>query len=344
MNKYLISAAILLNLNTTANAAKVKDLLVNEAPDQIEEPSAMSITTDQIYNYDMGETAEVFDEEYFDPAETVLNKIWIKDETIQVRLRLNMETVISIPSEDRISGIILGDPFGFKLTTMSDNVVSITPTAHDIETNLVILGEDKKLYTFHLRSGKKVADNVPHFAVNIETPKNPIASSEVDEISTEIQNWDDNSAIKKTSELKGKALRIEQERLKKESLIRKLTDKDYDFLTTLEASKVVNPEYRIFGNKAIAPNAVWDDGRYTYISFRDGTPSQRLPVLYRTVNGYAVIANSHYRDGFIIADAVTDEGWMLIDGENIICIEAPKYTPKEKHSLEQLDNLVNEEN
>jgi type IV secretory pathway VirB9-like protein len=99
----------------------------------------------------------------------------------------------------------------------------------------------------------------------------------------------------------------------------------------------------MYGERAIAPNAVWDDGHQTYISFRGGTPSKRLPAVYRLVDGYGTIANYHYRDGFIVVDSISTEGWMLIDGTKTVCITSPDYDERKSLHVDIKEQVLDNE-
>lgn len=309
MKFILIFLSSFLALN--AHAA-MQDLLVGGSPLPTASKSA-EMRSD--YNVNMGQIIHAFDDGNSQAKDTVLRRNWAPDSSIAVRLRKNIGTLISIPQGERIQGFVLGDQEGFIPKLLGEkmpNKIVISPTAFEIDTNLTLIDENNRLYTFYLRSEEKDSDMVPHFSVIIsladDNPDTNLAASNL--LAKPVTSNDIKPKIATENPLKNKLS------------LGKLTEREYDFLQTLTASGKVNSNYSIYGDKAIAPNAVWDDGNVVYISFRDGTPSSRLPTLYRVVDGYASIANSHYRDGFLITDNISEEGWMLLDGNKTVCIKA----------------------
>lgn len=321
MKRIFLYAGCLFVMATNTNAAQVQDLLGGTST-PISTTKAVDMRSD--YNINMGQVSHAFDDGGSESGDTVLRRTWSPDSSIAVRLRKNVGTLISIPEGERIQGFVLGDQVGFIPKLLGEkmpNKIVISPTAYEIDTNLTIIDEDNRLYTFYLRSDPMDSEYVPHFSVVVELPGQESKGAKV---AWKEVNWPDTpTTIDHTKPGGEPDVRSEKDK----ALLKKLTDKEYDFLQVLEASGSVNTGYSMYGDSAIAPNAVWDDGKQVYISFRDGTPSSRVPTLYRVIDGYAAIANSHYRDGFLITDGISEEGWMLVDGSKTVCIKAP---PKKK--------------
>ncbi len=297
-----------------ANSAEIHDLLSNsEQPETTAKAGPMR----EDYNINMGQIIHAFDYGESEPNDTVLRRIWSPNNSIAIRLRKNIGTLISIPEGERIQGFVLGDQEGFIPKLLGEkmpNKIVISPTAYEIDTNLTLIDENNRLYTFYLRSDPKESNIVPHFSVMVTLPGDNSAQLNP---TTDLKNL---NLLANTNQI-FPAAATDIKIAKDKAILKKLNQKEYDFLQILEASGPVNKDYSMYGNSEIAPNAVWDDGKQVYISFRDGTPSSRLPTLYRIIDGYATIANSHYRDGFLITDSVSFEGWMLLDGSKTVCIK-----------------------
>lgn len=274
---------------------------------------------DSTADIDMKRVTKAFNAGESEAVDTVLYRIYDPYSSVAIRTRKYMTTLISIPEGKKIKEMIGADTRGFQLQHMgsnSPNQVAVTPLAYDIDTNLIITDTEDNIYTFYIRSEPLNSKYVPHFAVVLTEEKG---------LSDMIIRFDENNnpiaPVADFTEKNGSP-NLPEGKLPQRN---KLTQKEYDFLRELESSGVVNVNYTMYGERDIAPNAVWDDGHQTYLSFRDGTPSKRLPAVYRVVDGYGTIANYHYRDGYIVIDSISTEGWMLIDGAKTVCIKAPDY-------------------
>jgi type IV secretory pathway VirB9-like protein len=271
---------------------------------------------------DMERVSNAFNKGMSEASDTIIYRQYDPQSSVGVRTRKYMTTLISIPKGRKIKEVISADSKGFHIQHMgkdSANQVAIVPLAFDIDTNLVLTDQSDNIYTFYIRSEAIGSKQTPHFAVVLEEEAELLLTLDLKAEGSKIP-------VTLVKDYTGKKGSIGNEADKEDKLlINSLSREEYDFLRTLEASSNVNTHYRMFGERSIAPNAVWDDGKQTYISFRDGTPSQRIPNVYRLVDGYGVIVNYHYRDGFFVVDAVSEEGWMLIDGNKVVCIKSPKY-------------------
>jgi len=79
------------------------------------------------------------------------------------------------------------------------------------------------------------------------------------------------------------------------------------------------------GEEEIAPYAVYDDGNWTYFDFRDqGFANDRLPVIYKVVDGFDSIINSRVENGFLVAESISKEGWTLKNGHKVVCVRPKK--------------------
>lgn len=314
-----------------------KDVTTDPAAGQGMLNPGSPVREDATADIDMQRASKAFNAGESEATDTVLYRTYDPYSSIAVRTRKYMTTLISIPENRKIKEIIGADPRGFQVQHMgsnSPNQIAVTPMAYDIDTNLVVTDFEDNIYTFYLRSEPLKSKYVPHFAVVLV---------DNDKLANMIIRFDENnnpiSPVEDFTQKDGKPEANTAEGKLPNS--NKLSKKEYDFLRELDASGVVNVNYRMFGERSIAPNAVWDDGHQTYISFRDGTPSQRIPNVYRLVDGYGVIANYHYSDGFIVVDAISDEGWMLVDGTKTVCIKAPDYDERksmEVHIKEVIEN------
>jgi len=329
--RHIVIAALFLMASVPALAAPVEDLM---APKAVTDAEPVAENTTVGADVDINRMMQGFKNEDLpskDITQTVLHVRENPSITTTVSVRKYVGTLVVIPERRRIKNIILGDSEGFSIKLMGKDVpnkLTVYPHYYGIDTNLTITDEEGRLYTFYLRSEKKDSSRMPHFAVIVQSSDDQSLRASV--------NWDELTLINETRPGGNPKDAVSE---KDKQYLAKLSEKEYDFIRALEVSGTVNAGYRMFGDSAIAPNAVWDDGKQTYISFRDGTPSQRIPALYRLVDGYGTLTNSHYRDGFLVVDGISEEGWMLVDGTKFVCIKVPSDPQKPaKGPVETIEN------
>lgn len=86
--------------------------------------------------------------------------------------------------------------------------------------------------------------------------------------------------------------------------------------------KIRNSEYYGFGDRHIAPTAMYDDGRFTYLEFNhDG----ELPVVYkRTADGTETLINMHVKGAAIVVHELAAE-FILRSGMSVLGIANNAY-------------------
>lgn len=339
MRKHIILMTTIASLSwsysASAQQARFQDVTTGDSPSGFSQGAPLR--EDATADIDMKRVSKAFEAGSSEAHETVLYRIYDPYSSVAIRTRKYMTTLISLPEGKKVKEMVGADSRGFQLQHMGANSahqVAVTPLAYDIDTNLIITDTEDNIYTFYIRSEPVDSTYVPHFAVVI---------TEDTSLQDRIIRFDENnnpiSPVDDFTEKNGKPLLPEGKLPQKN----KLSQKEYDFLRELESTGVVNVNYTMYGERSIAPNAVWDDGNQTYISFRDGTPSKRIPAVYRLVDGYGTIANYHYRDGFIIVDSISTEGWMLIDGTKVVCIKAPDYDERKSLRVDIKEEVLENE-
>ena len=91
---------------------------------------------------------------------------------------------------------------------------------------------------------------------------------------------------------------------------------------------VTNLDYNyeiVGGNNDLAPINIFDDGVWTYFKFADENfdQVQRLPVVFKVVDGYDNPLNVRKFKGTIIAEG-TGKAWTLRHGGSHLCIRKVK--------------------
>lgn len=244
--------------------------------------------------------------------------------TAKIRTRVGVRTVINFEAGETIKSFVIGNPDIFNVMPIQStdykkgfipNILTVKAAYAGADTNLVVITESQRLYNFYLRSDPVNSKFVPQFTVYMRLPVQESALATIAKLTGETS----------PTLVSGSTVTEEgDDRKAKPKLFTVQRSGDNDYLKTLEESENINTDYRIKGTKAIAPYAVYDDGSFTYFDYRDRLASDRLPVVYKVVDGYDTLVNFNIVKGFIVAESLSPEGWTLRNGEKFACIKPTK--------------------
>lgn len=279
---------------------------------------------------------EAFDKS--NPNENVVYFDYKPEITYKLRTRVGIRTLIHLEQGESIKSYLVGNPKIFDVESISDkeytrgfvpNLITVKPIYPGADTNLTIITESGRIYNFYLRSDPIDSETVPLFTVYVSFS-----------VKDKIQEYVDITEKKELFNLikpeKVKPIQVinSKNNHKKTSKIFKIEGaEDIDYLSTLEQTDNINPLYRIYGHEDIQPFAVYDDGNFTYFDYRHRLPSDRLPVIYKVVDGYDTVTNFRQEKGFLIAESISAEGWTLKNGKLYVCVkprQKPGMTPRKK--------------
>lgn len=96
-----------------------------------------------------------------------------------------------------------------------------------------------------------------------------------------------------------------------------------------------NSEYYGKGNKTLAPTAMWDNGRFTYLQFNNG---RDMPSAYRIEqDGSETLLNAHIENDTLVIHEV-NEKLMLRLGRAVLLIENRGFNPQGTFNRTGTDN------
>lgn len=298
-----------------------------------EETAGYSSESDQPLrrDFDLRQTQKAFNNS--NPKENIKTYTHDPKRIYKLKLRLHINTMIYLPEGEEILAYSLGDNEAFQVNTFQDtipNLVNIKSLYSGVDTNLLVVTKSGKNYSFYLRSYSIKSKELPDFIVYIKSPESIATFQFADD---ELNKKLDLSNPTKKPKKKSKAY---QKRL---GLLKDL-QKDIDYLKDLEDPYEININYKMYGDKEIAPFGVYDDGKWTYFDFRKDFVSNRLPVIYKVIDKYDSIVNTRVENGFLITESLSPEGWTLKNGNKTICIKPQDdllklYAPKEEKKIEE---------
>ena len=237
-----------------------------------------------------------------------------EDRIHRLRTRVRHTTVIVLPAGENILDFVVGDAEYWHLTGAA-NVAFVKPLAPDTETNIALVCESGRIYSFLVaeRTGA-----VPHLLVRLEEGTGEATSSGGEGAPAFVAR----SEVAAYREMAAGA--SEAARLAREEAEARLT-------AEIDAFRAGYPErlafeYRLDREAAERPflvEAMWHDGEFTYLRSR----AQESPALYELVDGEAsLVAYDLTEDGLYIARRVLGDGWLQIGDERM----AWRFTPRER--------------
>ena len=226
-----------------------------------------------------------------------------EDRIHRLRAKVRHTTVIVLPSDETILDFVVGDAEYWQLAG-SANVAFLKPLAADAATNVALVCESGRIYSF---LAAEESDGPPHLVVRVESGTEAglsgsgrgepafVARSEVDVYR------------RMAAEASDAARRAREEA-------------EARLASEIEAFRAGYPErlvfaYRFGDDAADRPflvEAMWHDGEFTYLRSR----AQESPALYELLDGEpALVAYDLTGDGLYIARHVLGDGWLQIGDE-----------------------------
>lgn len=93
----------------------------------------------------------------------------------------------------------------------------------------------------------------------------------------------------------------------------------------MHTDMAINKDYYGRGNKSLAPTAIWDNGRFTYLQFNNG---RDMPAVYRVEqDGSETLLNAHIENDTLVIHEVNAK-LMLRLGKSVLLIENRGFNPQ----------------
>ena len=216
------------------------------------------------------------------------------DNVVKIRAKIGHTVTVQLDkSEDAEKGVVaMGDAQAWNMAVKGNNLI-FKPTATSPATNLTVI-TDKRTYVFDLSlagciKGKKkrcVDIQEPTYLLRFHYP---------------------------TEEEKARRKRAAQQERTLNMMVK--------FGLSKETAKL-NYLYYGKGDKAIAPSAIWDDGRFTYIQYAD---NRDLPAVYKiNPDGSEMLVNSHMEEDVIVVHETAPKLIIRL-GESVLGVENKGY-------------------
>jgi ComB9 competence protein len=255
-----------------------------------------------------GQVQEAWDDA--DDFEGIFNYEKCDDCTFKVRLREQMISVIKLPAGEKITAVDIGDPDNFKAKIRNTNLLAIKPIGFGGDTNMIVYGENNRIYPFYLRAEGINSKHVPDLVVNIHG-----------EIPTEIEipNTEERTAPKPIKPMDIDMAKAVSD-LAPDGYLK--ADKD-DFVqhVPFDPDKLYGwGEYKLWGDDELRPMTVFRDDHFTYIKFGEKWAGIELPTAYTVIDKIDELVNTHVRGSTFVIES-TANLISLKSGKKFLCIQ-----------------------
>ena len=228
------------------------------------------------------------------------------DQLVDIQTQVRHTTVIVLPENENILDFVVGDSEYWHLTGAA-NVAFLKPIATGVETNVALICESGRIYSFLASEGGE-----PHLVVRIEPPPEDatlisvephtpafIARSEVTAYQVMAQQARETA---RNAQVAADALAA-QARAQAQAAVE---DFRADYPTRLHfvyslSDRALDPPFNV--------EAMWHDGQFTYLR----SHAQESPALYEAVDGDpSLVAYDLTEDGLYIVRRILDSGWLQL--------------------------------
>jgi ComB9 competence protein len=250
-------------------------------------------------------------------APGVIHFKWSQDLTMPVRMREYMNTFIVLPGFEKIRDVYLGESFYFEAMKVRENTVAVRVKGSGVDTNLNIVGESGNLYTFYLRAEGYNTTSITDMQVFVDAaPLNPgnvwFKDGAAGGQMNQPQSFNGGAGqqaqpMPQSSGGSAAPAAVEGSNLYIPSLDLKFVHKMYE----------VHP-----GDRAIAPEYVATDGRWTYFWYGAKAGMVDRPAVFRLVDGVEEQVNTRTIGAHgetLVAEAVGE--FVLRNGQKTVCIK-----------------------
>ena len=240
-----------------------------------------------------------------------------EDTVWRLQARVRHTTVITLPARETILDYVVGDAEYWHLTG-SANVAFLKPVSEDVETNIALVCESGRIYSFLVAES---ADLDPHLVVRFH---DPAAGDGTDGVSAPVRRGAHQPAFVARSRVQSYQTMATQARAEAQAsrataeeqiaAAREAAAEEIDAYRARYPLRIEFP-YTLDGKAREWPflvEAMWHDGQFTYLRSR----AQESPALYERKDGEPSLVPYDLTDsGLYIVRRIVGEGWLQLGKE-----------------------------
>ena len=243
---------------------------------------------------------------------------WSADMVMPVRLRAGMVTNLAFPQWEAIEDVMIGDGATVEARILRPNQLAVKSLQSGMDTSLSVVGGSGNIYTFYLRTEGRNTKLVSDLQVFVQAAPSKGSADWFNGAVTSA--FSRSGADAGTS---GEAMHATRDADRSPEPTRvSLPD------TVSQGDEPVPTDKRIFnlkmfevneGDRAIAPEYAYTDGRFTYLHYPQGMTDR--PAVFRIVDGVEGRVNTRITGRFsevVVIEAIGD--FILRSGSRAVCI------------------------
>jgi type IV secretory pathway VirB9-like protein len=232
------------------------------------------------------------------------------NKTYKIVTRKNMNSII-VFHDDKISYFTVGNNKSFKVKNLGlgkydlSNILLIKPNFVGVDTQLTVIGESGRIYTFYIYSINHLSKETPKSLIYVSFKSKdikPLKITNIEKINFENRKSKNDKNNKKKKNIGseyffiGKG--IKKIKINSNEVVRDLTQK---------------------GAKELEALDIFRDKKWTYFKFSNNTALNKLPVIYEVIDGYDNPVNSRVIGNYLIAETISTK-FTLKRGDSYSCV------------------------
>lgn len=233
---------------------------------------------------------------------------WSHDLVMPVRLREGMVTNIIIPDWDEAADVVIGDSGVLEGRVIRSNVVALRPLATGRDTSVTVIGGSGNVYSFYMRTEGRNTQVVTDVQVFVQAAPSKGSAQ-----------WFSDERITSGGSGSGEMAQIAQ-RYGDDGIVRMGSASQGEELVPVDRRIFDMKMYEVNGgDRIIAPDYVYSDGKFTYFHFPAGMTDR--PVIRRIVDDVEGRVNTRVggrHNEIVIVEAVGD--FVLRSGTRAVCV------------------------
>ncbi len=240
-----------------------------------------------------------------------------EDTVWRLQARVRHTTVITLPARETILDYVVGDAEYWHLTG-SANVAFLKPVSEDVETNIALVCESGRIYSFLVAES---ADLDPHLVVRFHDPG---AGDGTDGVSAPVRRGAHQPAFVARSRIQSYQTMATEARAEAQATrataeeqvtaAREAAAEEIDAFRARYPLRIEFP-YTLDRKAREWPflvEAMWHDGQFTYLRSR----AQESPALYERKDGEpSLVPYDLTEGGLYIVRRIVGEGWLQLGKE-----------------------------
>ena len=233
---------------------------------------------------------------------------WTSDLVMPVRLRAGMVTSIVLPEWEAAQDVVIGDGAAVEASILRPNQIAVKSVQTGLDTSLSVIGGSGNVYTFYLRTEGRNTKIVTDLQVFVQAAP---SHSNGDWFNGEVRGAYGGSADAQTASA---------EAPKSDTIMLPQAASQGDEPVPMDRREFNLKMYEVNeGDRIIAPEYAYTDGRFTYLHFSAGVTDR--PAVFRIVDGVEGRVNTRVtgrHSEVIIVEAIGD--LVLRSGTRSVCI------------------------